>query len=85
LTLVYDMRSNSGAFLPQVLYRFSAEFSASFGMALFMGREERRDMAISPVALSNRTGRHANKDFVENGLSAVRDRDEIFLRLRYTF
>ena len=85
LTLVYDMRSNSGAFLPQVLYRFSAEFSASFGMALFMGREERRDMAISPVALSNRTGRHANKDFVENGLSAIRDRDEIFLRLRYTF
>ena len=85
MTLVYDMRSNSGAFLPQVLYRFSAEFSASVGMALFIGREESRDMAISPTALGNRTGRHANKDFVENGLSAVRDRDEIFLRLRYTF
>ncbi|MGI9431417.1 MAG: DUF1302 family protein [Myxococcota bacterium] len=85
MTLVYDMRSNSGAFIPQVLYRFNSEFSASFGMALFIGREERRDMAISPNALSNRTGRHANKDFVENGLSAVRDRDEFFLRIRYTF
>ena len=42
-------------------------------------------MAISPTSLSNRTGRHAYKDFAENGLSAVRDRDEIFLRVRYTF
>jgi hypothetical protein len=32
-----------------------------------------------------RTRRHAFKDFAENGLSAVRDRDEIFLRVRYTF
>ena len=29
--------------------------------------------------------RNAYKDFVENGLSAIRDRDEIFLRVRYTF
>jgi hypothetical protein len=35
--------------------------------------------------LSNRVGRHAYRDFVENGLSAVRDRDEMFLRIRYTF
>ena len=85
VTLVYDMKSNSGAFIPQVLYRFNAEFSASVGMAIFTGREETRDMAMSPTALSNRTGRHANKDFVENGISAVRDRDELFLRIRYTF
>jgi hypothetical protein len=85
ITLVYDMRSNSGAFIPQLLYRFTAEFSVSFGMAFFMGREQSRDMAISPVALGDRAGRHAQEDFVENGLSAIRDRDEIFLRLRYTF
>jgi len=85
MTLVYDVGSNSGAFIPQVLYKFNSDFSASFGMALFMGREETRDMAISPNALSNRTGRHAYKDFVENGLSAIRDRDEFFLRIRYTF
>jgi hypothetical protein len=30
-------------------------------------------------------GRGAYKSFVENGLSAVRERDEIFMRIRYTF
>jgi hypothetical protein len=54
-------------------------------MAIFEGREEPRVMAFEPTFLGNRVGRHAYKDFVENGLSAVRDRDEIFLRMRYTF
>lgn len=85
MSLVYDKRSNSGAFLPQVQYRYTAEFSVTFGVALFMGREEPRPAALTPVGLGNRAGRHAYDDFVENGLSAVRDRDEIFLRLRYTF
>ena len=85
LTVVYDFGSNSGAVLPQVTYLFNAEFSATFGLALFAGREESRPMAISPTVLSDRVGRHAYEDFVENGLSAIRDRDEIFLRLRYTF
>jgi hypothetical protein len=57
----------------------------TFGLAVFAGREEARPMAISPTSLSNRTGRHAFKDFAENGLSAVRDRDELFLKVRYTF
>ena len=85
MTLVYDKRSNSGAFIPQVTYRFSSDFSATFGLALFTGREERRDMALSPTSLSNRVGRNAYNDFVENGISAVRERDEVFLRLRYSF
>ena len=68
-----------------VTYRYSATFSVTFGLAAFAGREEGRPMAISPTSLSNRTGRYAYKDLVENGLSAVRDRDEIFLRVRYTF
>jgi hypothetical protein len=42
-------------------------------------------MALYPTALGPRAGRDAYRDFVENGLSAVRDRDELFLRLRYTF
>ncbi len=84
-SLVYDVRSNSGAFLPQVQYRYSSNFSATFGVAVFAGREEPRDMAISPTSLGNRVGAHAYDDFVENGLTAVRDRDEVFLRIRYTF
>jgi len=39
----------------------------------------------SGAAIPQRAGRHAYRDFVENGLSAVRDRDEAFLRIRYTF
>jgi hypothetical protein len=85
MNLVYDLRSNSGAWIPQVQYRYSAEFSVTFGLAVFTGNEEARDMAISPLSLGNRAGRHAYRDFVENGISAVRDRDEVFLRIRYTF
>jgi len=85
MSIVYDFGSNSGAWLPQVTYRYSANFSVTMGLAVFVGREEARPMAISPSSLSNRTGRHAYKDFAENGLSAVRDRDEFFLKVRYTF
>jgi hypothetical protein len=85
MSMVYDFGSNSGAWLPQVTYRYSSNFSVTVGAAAFFGREEARPMAISPTSLANRTARHAYKDFVENGLSAVRDRDEIFLRVRYTF
>jgi hypothetical protein len=85
ITLVYDFGSNSAAAIPQVTYRYSSNFSATVGMAVFEGREEPRHMALYPTALGNRAGRGAYRDFVENGLSAVRDRDEIFLKIRYTF
>ena len=85
LTLVYDFDSNSAAVIPQVTYRFSSNFSAMVGLAVFEGRQEPRVMALEPTVVAGRTGRHAYNDFVENGLSAVRDRDEMFLRIRYTF
>jgi hypothetical protein len=85
LTIVYDFGSSSSAAIPQVTYRYTSDFSVTFGMAFFQGREEPRTMAIVPTVLSNRVGRHAYKDFAENGLSAIRDRDELFFRLRYTF
>ncbi len=83
--VVYDFGSNSGAMINQVTYRYSSDFSVSFGFAAFHGREELRQMPIAPLVLANRAGRHAYKDVVENGLSAVRDRDEFFFTLRYTF
>ncbi|MCP3982937.1 MAG: hypothetical protein GY723_01025 [bacterium] len=85
VTLVWDVGSDSGAVLGQVQYRFTSNFSATFGLALFAGRTQRKDMPINPIASRNRTGRGASKSFVENGLSAIRDRDELFLRVRYTF
>ena len=86
MTFVYDFPSNSGALLPEIQYRFTENFSATFGMAFFWGRFQAKTPALNTVGDPPfRTGHHAGSDFVENGLSAVRDRDEIFLRVRHTF
>jgi len=85
LTLVYFVNNNSFAVLPQVTYRYTENFSVSFGVAGFAGREKNKRMAINPILASNGFGRHANSAFVENGLSVIRERDEIYMRLRYTF
>lgn len=85
-TGVYDFRSNSGAILPQVTYRFSENLSASVGMNLFFGRQQMVDSPLTELRAGlNRTGRNAYQDAVENGLSALRDRDEVYMLLRYTF
>jgi len=85
MTFVYDFRSNSGAWLPQITYRYTENFSASFGLAVFAGRWKRFDRSIAEVGTGNRIGRHRDASWTEPGLSAIRERDEIFFRLRYTF
>ncbi len=85
LVFVYDFGSNSGAILPQVTYRFNEAFSASVGLGIFGGRQEQRSLAWRPSSIGNSIGGTRNSTFVENGLSAIRERDEIFLRIRYTF
>jgi hypothetical protein len=85
ITFVYDLQSNSGAVLPELTYLFSANFSATFGVALFNGRFEEKTTPIVPVILPERVGEGAYKSHVENALAVVRERDEVFLRLRYTF
>jgi hypothetical protein len=85
VTFVYDVQSNSGAVLPSIGYRFTENFSATFGVAAFFGRYMERPTALTPVSLGNRVGRGAYKDHVQNGLSVIEERDELFLRVRYTF
>ena len=87
MVFVYDIKSNSGAVLPQITYRFTENFSASFGLGIFAGRWKEYDAPINDPAAgaANRIGRNSQKTFGEPGLSAVRERDEIFMRLRYTF
>jgi hypothetical protein len=86
LTFVYDLNSDSGAMLPQISYRFTENFSATVGMNFFFGRWEYVDKAIAPLGVvGTEVGRNAYQDGVENGLSVVRERDEAYLRLRYTF
>jgi hypothetical protein len=85
-TGVFDFRSSSGAVLPQITYRFSENLSASVGANFFFGRQQLVDSPIAELRAGlNRTGRDAYKDAAENGLSPLRDRDEIYLTLRYTF
>ena len=86
LTFVYDFQSVSGAAIPQLSYRFTENFSATIGAAFFLGRTQLVDMPLNPLpAAGHRQGERAYQDGVENGLSVLRDRDELFLRLRYTF
>jgi len=85
-TGVYDFRSSSGALLPQVVYRFTENLSATVGANFFFGRQQLVDSAVSELRAGlNRTGSDAYKDPVENGLTPLRDRDEIYMTLRYTF
>jgi hypothetical protein len=85
MTTVYDFESNSGAGLPSIEYRYTANFKMTFGVALFWGRWQTKKAPIAPIALHNQVGRGAYESAAENALAIVRDRDEVFLRITYTF
>jgi hypothetical protein len=85
MTLVYDVQSNSGAVLPNFVYRFNQNFSVQVGLAYFFGGFDFAKPFVNPIAVQNRVGNFAYNDFVENGLSIIRQRDEVFARLRWTF
>jgi hypothetical protein len=86
LVFVYDFMSKSGAALPQVNYRFSENFSMTLGASLFMGGQQLVEMPVNGIAPAGaRAGNNAYMDGFEPGLSVVRDRDEVWMTLRYTF
>jgi hypothetical protein len=85
-TLVYDFNSGSGALLPSITYRFTENLSAAIGVNVFWGHQQLRDAPINEIRPGlNRVGRNAYQDAVENGLTALRERDEMNFTLRYTF
>ena len=84
-TIVYDFGSQSGAGLANVTYRFTENFSATVGMAGFFGHYQTKTPTLWTAGLGNRVGRGAYQLFVENGLSPIRERDELYFTLRYTF
>jgi hypothetical protein len=85
-TTVYDVNSASGALLPSISYRFSESFSVTLGANVFWGRQQLIDAPINELRPGlNRTGHDAYMDPVENGLSALRERDEVYALIRYTF
>ena len=86
IVVVYFVRNNSFAVLPEVSYRFSENFSATFGIAAFAGRDQLRRAPINDLAIvTDSFGRNAYRTSVQNGLAVIRERDEIFLRIKYTF
>ncbi|MEB2345437.1 MAG: hypothetical protein OZ948_11915 [Deltaproteobacteria bacterium] len=86
VTFVYDRRSNSGAALPSLTYRFTENFSGTVGLNFFFGRWQTVDMPIQGLGtVGGESGKLAYQESVENGLAVVRERDEFYMRLRYTF
>jgi len=85
ITFVYDFESNSGAILPELQYRFTESFSMTVGAAGFWGRFQSKQYPITPSSLENHVGDGSYRAWVENGIAPVRDKDEVFFKLRYTF
>jgi hypothetical protein len=85
VTFVYDFESNSGAILPELQYRVTESLSLTIGMAGFWGRTQEKVFPFSPSGLDNHVGKSSYHAFAENGLAAVRDKDEIFFKFRWTF
>ena len=87
IVTVYDFGSSSGAVFPSVTYRFTESFSAGIGLGFFFGRTQIVDMpqrAFGPAG--NRAGGVSGyHDGVDNMLSLLRDKDEVWLKLRWTF
>jgi hypothetical protein len=83
LTLVYDVDSTSGGIIFQTGFRFTSNFSLTVGMNSFYGQPQSwsRYLALGAVGESNQ--RWTTENF--QGLNPVRERDELFAKLRYTF
>jgi hypothetical protein len=82
--VVYDVNSKTGGLLPQVSYRFNQDFSMSVGLAIFFGDPQEADVPLFQLAPANVGGTFSSKTSYQ-GLSAIAERDEVFLRIRYTF
>jgi hypothetical protein len=86
MVTVYDFGSHSAGFLPSMTYRFNESFSVTAGINFFTGQAQYKDMPVRGFApTSGRAGPKAYHEGVENGLTVIDRRDEVFLRLRYTF
>jgi hypothetical protein len=87
LQFVYDVNSASGAVLWTFGYRVNERFSVQVGANTFFGTVQKKEAPLVNLGTAGGggAGRDAQHAFVENALSIVRDRDELFASLRYTF
>ena len=87
IQFVYDVGAESGAVLWSVAYRATQNFTIQLGLNTFFGTVQSLDAALVGLGTAGSGGRGEGQQhaYAENGLSTVRDRDEIFIRLRYSF
>jgi hypothetical protein len=88
ITTVYDVESNSGGILPNVQYRFTDNFSVSFGAIFLWGRYQEKPLPIAPPNLTNQVADGPFRPYqqlTEQFIAAARDLDQFTLRIRYTF
>jgi hypothetical protein len=83
--VVYDAMGQSGAVLPSITYRITSAFSIGFGLAFFFGEDRYVPMSLVDIGVGNRRGPHTYENTFRPGIGIIRDRDEVFLQLRYTF
>jgi hypothetical protein len=84
---VYDVGSRSGGFLYGFGFRVTQSFLIQIGLNAFWGRVQQIEAPLLPLGTAGAAGagRGQQHAYVENGLSTIRDRDELFFRIRYTF
>jgi len=81
---VHDIQSGSGGVLPSVTWRASQDFSLTFGLAFFYGSPSYSRVPLYQLAPANHGGSFRTRTNYL-GLSPIAERDEVFLRIRYTF
>jgi hypothetical protein len=84
MTFVHDVPSASGGVIGQVTYRFTENFSATVGSAVFYGGAEPLPVSFTQPLVENNGGNFVRRRRYE-GLSPIAERDELFLLVRYTF
>lgn len=84
-TLIHEIESNSGGLIWNMTYRMTENFSVSTGLTTFRGEPRSARQARVPLSLSSTAGNDYESRFRFNGVSAVADREELYVIFRYTF
>ncbi len=84
LVFVHDFATPSGGVVSQITYRMTEAFSVTVGLLAFYGGPGVNRVPTHPLLLFDTQTQFDARTRYE-GLSAISERDELFLRLRYTF
>ncbi|MBW2448368.1 MAG: hypothetical protein JRG83_20955 [Deltaproteobacteria bacterium] len=85
MTMIHEIESNSSGLIVSMSYRMTENFSVSTGLTTFRGDPRSMRQARTSVVLSATSGNDYESRSRYNGLSAVSDREELFVNIRYTF